>query len=138
MKRFLLFLLALAFLSFSGCVHVDPDVEKPAHELAQNGLDEFNDGDYKKSIEYFEKLRDWYPFSKHAKLAELKIADAHYFLKDYDEAMKKAIFKFGKEKSTSWGNLGAEDFMKHMIPDEIGVATMKFQEVGERERRWAG
>ena len=50
--------------------------------------------------------------------------------KDYDEAVKRAIFKFGKEKSTAWGNLGAEDFMKHMIPDEIGVATMQFEEVG--------
>ena len=50
--------------------------------------------------------------------------------KDYDQAVKKAIFKFGKEKSKEWGNLGAEEFMKHMIPDEIGVATMKFQEVG--------
>jgi hypothetical protein len=48
----------------------------------------------------------------------------------YDEAVKKAIFEFGKEKSRSWGNLGAEAFMKHMIPDEIGVATMRFQEVG--------
>ena len=51
--------------------------------------------------------------------------------KDYDEAVKKAIFEFGKEKSDSWGNLGAEDFMKHMIPDEIGVGTMQFKEVGE-------
>jgi len=51
--------------------------------------------------------------------------------KDYDEAVKRAIFKFGKEKSKSWGNLGAEHFMKHMIPDEIGVATMRFQEAGD-------
>jgi hypothetical protein len=49
----------------------------------------------------------------------------------YPEAVKKAVFKFGKEKSTSWGNLGAEDFMKHMISDEIGVATMQFKEVEE-------
>jgi len=51
--------------------------------------------------------------------------------KDYDEAVKKAIFKFGKEKSVDWGNLGAENFMKHMIPDEIGVGTMQYQEVGK-------
>jgi len=51
--------------------------------------------------------------------------------KDYDETVMKAIFKFGREKSKEWGNLGAGQFMKHMIPDEIGVATMKFQEVGE-------
>jgi len=59
----------------------------------------------------------------------VKELDAAGF-KDYDETLKKAIFKFGKEKSTSWGNLGAADFMRHMIPDEIGVGTMQFQEVG--------
>ena len=59
----------------------------------------------------------------------VKELDAAGF-KDYDEAVKKAIFKFGKEKSKEWGNLGAGQFMKQMIPDEIGVATMKFQEVG--------
>jgi hypothetical protein len=48
----------------------------------------------------------------------------------YDEATKKAIFAVGKEKSTSWGNLDAEAFMKHLIPDEIEVATMQFQEIG--------
>ena len=87
MKAFSIFLLTIAGLAIFGCVYVDPDVEKPAHELAQNGIDEFDDGDYKKAIEYFEKVRDWYPFSKHAKVAELKIADAHFLLEDYDEAI---------------------------------------------------
>jgi outer membrane protein assembly factor BamD len=87
MKQLLLFLAAIALLSVTACVYVDPDVEKPAHELAQNGLDEFNDGDYRKAIQYFEKVRDWYPFSQHAKMAELKIADAHFRLKEYEEAI---------------------------------------------------
>ena len=75
------------FLTAVACSGRDPDVDKPAHELAQNGMDEFAEKDYRKSIEYFEKLRDWYPFSKFAKLAELKIADAHYQLKEYDDAI---------------------------------------------------
>ena len=80
MKHLLLFLLIFSSLMVNGCVYVDPDVDKPAHELLQNGLDEFEDEGYKKAIEYFEKVRDWYPFSKHAKLAELKIADAYFHL----------------------------------------------------------
>ena len=43
-------------------------------------------------IELFEKLRDWYPFSKYAILAELKIADAYYNLQEYEEA----IFAYGE------------------------------------------
>jgi outer membrane protein assembly factor BamD len=137
MKRFFLFLLALTFLSFSGCVYVDPDVEKPAHELAQNGLDEFNDGDYKKSIEYFEKLRDWYPFSKHAKLAELKIADAHYFLKDYDEAII-AYQEFEELHPTNESipyvihQIGLCYFNRLNSPDRDQTVTLKAIEVFER------
>ncbi len=51
--------------------------------------------------------------------------------KDFDDAVKRAIFKFGKDKSLNWGTLGAKDFMDHMISDEIAVDTMKFQEIGE-------
>jgi outer membrane protein assembly factor BamD len=87
MKQFFLILLVFTCLSFHGCVYMDPDVDKPVHELAQNGIDEFNDENYRKAIKYFEKVRDWYPFSKHAKLAELKIADAYFHLKEYEEAI---------------------------------------------------
>ncbi|MEA3428171.1 MAG: outer membrane protein assembly factor BamD, partial [Thermodesulfobacteriota bacterium] len=34
-----------------------------------------------------EKLKDWYPFSKFAILAELKIADAYYSLKEYEDSI---------------------------------------------------
>ncbi len=58
-----------------------------AQELAWDGMDAYEDGNYKESIEHFQKLKDWYPFSKYAILAELKIADAHYHLKQYEEAI---------------------------------------------------
>ena len=77
----------IACVSFSACTGRDPDIDKPAHELAKNGMDEFAEKVYGKSIVYFDKLRDWYPFSKFALLAELKIADAHYKLRDYDDAI---------------------------------------------------
>jgi len=50
-------------------------------------VDAFKKESYKTAIEYFEKLRDWYPFSKYAILAELKIADSYYKLKEYEEAI---------------------------------------------------
>ena len=50
-------------------------------------MDAYDDGDYKVAIENFQKLKDWYPFSKYAILAELKIADSHYHLEQYEEAV---------------------------------------------------
>ncbi len=50
-------------------------------------MEEFKEGNYKTAIENFEKLKDWYPFDRYAILAELKIADAHYQLEHYEEAV---------------------------------------------------
>ena len=63
------------------------DETRSAQQLAWDGMDAFEDGDYKEAIENFQQLRDWYPFSKYAILAELKIADAHYRLEQYEEAV---------------------------------------------------
>ena len=63
-----------------------------AQQLAWDGMDAYEDGDYKEAIEYFQQLKDWYPFSKYAVLAELKIADSNYHIKNYEEA----IFAYGE------------------------------------------
>jgi outer membrane protein assembly factor BamD len=86
MKRLLVFTIISIFV-FTGCAWFGTKEEKSAKELAYEGMDNFKDGKYRKSIEQFEKLRDWYPFSKFAILAELKIADAYYELKEYDDAI---------------------------------------------------
>ena len=94
MKR--LIVVGLIILLFgSGCsaikkswnALVGKDETGTAQELAWDGMDAYEDGDYKDAIEYFQQLKDWYPFSKYAILAELKIADSHYHLKQYDEAI---------------------------------------------------
>jgi outer membrane protein assembly factor BamD len=58
-----------------------------AEELAISGMDEFEKGNYHKSIEHFQRLKDVYPFSKYAMLAELKLGDAHYLLGQYEDAL---------------------------------------------------
>jgi outer membrane protein assembly factor BamD len=63
------------------------DLDKSVEELAADGMDAYQAGNYKESIEHFEKLKDFYPFSKYASLAELKIADCNYHLARYDEAV---------------------------------------------------
>lgn len=58
-----------------------------AQELAWEGMDAYENGKYQKAIEKFEQLKDNYPFSKYAILAELKIADAHYQREEYEDAV---------------------------------------------------
>jgi outer membrane protein assembly factor BamD len=70
-----------------GCTWFQPKEEKTAQELAEEGMEAFQVEDYSRSIEAFEKLRDWYPFSQYSILAELKLGDAHYHLRQYDEAV---------------------------------------------------
>lgn len=90
--KFRLFLAVLFTISLcSGCswLGLGGDLnEKPAYDLVQDGIDAYDKGDYPKAIKNFEQLKDWYPFSKYAILAELKIADAHYHLQDYAEAIQ--------------------------------------------------
>ncbi|MDM8540933.1 outer membrane protein assembly factor BamD [Desulfococcaceae bacterium HSG9] len=90
MKKHILFGMMIAVF-FSGCAWFERwfehTEEKTAHELVNDGISDYRDGNYKDALESFEKLKDWYPFSKYAILAELKIADAHYNLKQYDEAV---------------------------------------------------
>ncbi|MBU1195381.1 MAG: outer membrane protein assembly factor BamD [Proteobacteria bacterium] len=61
--------------------------EKTAEELISEGSAAFVAQEYRTAISAFTNLKDWYPFSKYAILAELKIGDAHFALKEYDEAI---------------------------------------------------
>jgi len=75
-------------ITLSGCsLFRGKKAEKSAIELASEGVDHYDAGNFKRSIESFEQLKDWYPFSKYAMLAELKIADSHYHLKQYEDAI---------------------------------------------------
>lgn len=86
MKRLILVCMS-ALLVLYACAGSEPTEEKSAQELVQDGIDFFEAGKYKKAIDAFEKLRDWYPFSKYAILAELKIADAYFNLESYADAI---------------------------------------------------
>jgi len=77
----------IALLICSGCAWFNPKAEPTAQELAEEGKNKFDKKNYRYAIQVFEKLRDWYPFSELAILAELKIAEAHFNLKQYEEAV---------------------------------------------------
>ena len=94
MKK-LLFLGILCFL-ISGCSDLElpsflggssGQMNKNAEQLASEGASAFMNEDYKDAIKAYTDLKDWYPFSKYAILAELKIADSHFQLEQYDQAV---------------------------------------------------
>ncbi len=87
MTRTLLPLAIIIALVMPGCAWFQDKETKPALELATEGMAAYQKGRYQTAIENFETLRDWYPFSKYAMLAQLKIADAHYQLEEYDDAV---------------------------------------------------
>lgn len=89
MKYKLLLPVLAAVLLFSGCslFFSNKSDEKTAQELVNDGMEAFNRQRYKEAIQSFDKLKDWYPFSKYAILAELKIADSHFYLGEYPAAI---------------------------------------------------
>jgi len=87
MRQVVSALCVVLLLVCSGCAWFDAKNEKTAEDLAGEGMLAFEKGKYRKCLEPFQKLKDWYPFSRFAILAELKIADAHYHVEEYEEAV---------------------------------------------------
>ncbi|HSR37229.1 MAG TPA: outer membrane protein assembly factor BamD [Desulfurivibrionaceae bacterium] len=73
----------LDFFGFGGSSSA-PDT---AEGLAMQAMDAFNHGKYADALKHFEEIKDRYPFSAVGLLAELKAADAKFYMKHYDEAL---------------------------------------------------
>jgi len=92
LKR-LIFILILIFL-LSGCSLFGIGGKKPEkspEELMKQGMSEFEDGDYSYAVEAFQKLKDRYPYSTLSIQAELKMADALFKKKEFEEALEAYI-----------------------------------------------
>jgi outer membrane protein assembly factor BamD len=51
------------------------------------GMESMQKRDYKNAIKSFQQLKERYPYSEYAILAELKLGDAHFYNKNYAEAV---------------------------------------------------
>jgi outer membrane protein assembly factor BamD len=92
--------LALAMMTaatgLSGCASLETMAgwvgfsSKPAAEnpeaLAMEGMADFNRGKYSAALKRFVEIKDRFPFSEVALLAELKAADANYHMGRFSEA----------------------------------------------------
>ena len=65
---------------------------EPADKLIVQGMDAYKVGRYSTAIEHFQEIKDRYPFSPEALLAELKLADCKYYNENYEEAKEVAGF----------------------------------------------
>jgi outer membrane protein assembly factor BamD len=83
----LFFLLIIGGLTgCGGCLFGEKRTET-ADELAEKGMEYFDDEDYHDALKAFTTLKERYPYSRYAILAELKVADAHFHRKEYAEAI---------------------------------------------------
>lgn len=60
--------------------------KRPA-ELMREGMKNFERGNYEEATEAFQLLKDRYPYSKYAIMAELKMADGFYEKEEFEEAL---------------------------------------------------
>ena len=86
-----LIIISLFIFLFSACgffeATVNQQMNKSAEELAQEGAEALQKEDYRAALKAYTDITDWYPFSQYAILAEISIANSHFFLKEYDEAL---------------------------------------------------
>lgn len=62
------------------------EVERNAEQLALDGMQRMKDKDYEDAVKDFQQLKERYPYSKYAILADLKLGDAYFFDKKYADA----------------------------------------------------
>jgi outer membrane protein assembly factor BamD len=90
--KFFLMLVMVTFISncssVKGWFGKGDKSDKPPEVLAEEGIKDLKKKKYDDAIETFEKVRDRYPYSEQALLAQLKVADAYFFKKKYDEAFQ--------------------------------------------------
>ncbi len=84
--RLLLLLALLPLLLSAGCALQSPPAKPSLSELNSIAMEEYSNGRYLKAIDGFKKIRSRFPKSNEARIAELKIADSRYYLKEFFNA----------------------------------------------------
>ncbi len=93
--RFVVVICLLGFVP-AGCGAIDsffmPALQGSAQDLIMAGNEAMQDKEYGRAIKYYKKLKESYPFSDYMELAEMGLADAYFFDKQYapaEEAYKE-------------------------------------------------
>ncbi len=105
--RFSLYIILL--LNLSGCGLLDhfflPEPEETAQEIFESGMNSMEDKEYSKAADYFNALKDRYPFSPYAIKAELALGDAYFYDEEYPlaaDAYKEFEMMHPKNENTPY------------------------------------
>ncbi|MBU1277471.1 MAG: outer membrane protein assembly factor BamD [Proteobacteria bacterium] len=92
-KSFLIATLLLALTGAAGCNWFggsvgpqDEAFDTPAQVLANEAESMYREGQYQESADLFQALKDRFPYSRFALLADLRVGDAYYKSQRYEEA----------------------------------------------------
>jgi len=94
----ILILLVFVVLALSGCASVSKlwpfhgkkvqkEAPKTEEQLQEEANRDFRKGRFTLAEEVFQKIKDRYPFSPYATIAELRLADCKFFKEEYEEAI---------------------------------------------------
>jgi outer membrane protein assembly factor BamD len=78
------FIGSMILFGLIGCASLEED--KSPEEWMEQGTRQMDRGSYQAASESFQNLKDRYPYSKYATMAELKMAEALYLSSEYDLA----------------------------------------------------
>jgi len=91
MKYFRNVLVTVSILMMSGCGIIDyfflPPPEDTAQELFENANDSMREKRYHIAAQYFQRIKDNFPFSPYTVEAELSLGDAYFMDEDYTMAV---------------------------------------------------
>lgn len=114
---------------------VDEDLD--AGELMVQGNEDLSRGRYKDAVDAFQKIKDRFPYSKHAVNAELKMADALYLQEEYELAYAaydefEKLHPKHKELPYVIYQKGMSNFSQIKSKDREQLHTLKAKEEFER------
>lgn len=82
--------LCCCIAALCGCGIIDliylPPAEDTAQEIYEAGNEAMSEKNYVRAVEFYNKLRDTYPFSPYTVDAELSLGDAYYLDEEYEIA----------------------------------------------------
>ena len=132
----------LLFL-LGGCSTIDKifgggeEEDLDAGELMAQGNEDLGRGRYKDAVDAFQKIKDRFPYSKHAVNAELKMADALYLQGEYELAYAaydefEKLHPKHKDLAYVIYQKGMSNFSQIKSKDREQVHTLKAKEEFER------
>jgi len=133
----------MLFFLLSGCSYIEKfigggeDEELDAGELMAQGNEDLSRGRYKDAVDAFQKIKDRFPYSKHAVNAELKMADALYLQEEYELAYAaydefEKLHPKHKDLPYVIYQKGMSNFSQIKSSDREQVHTLKAKEEFER------